>query len=215
MSTENIRADTQGTQLVVNIAQDTIQVLVHLNESSDIYARQVHTFNYFLAGALASILLAVCHAPDMFADRCRQTFKDAVRLLKNNSRREQLSRRLWRSIRGTINRALSLQSPIAQGGNQVTRGMSRLDESSVTRQGQVAARDDETSWPRSGMPGDINVDDSMDDMFGLETDLLNLFSAFEQDNVLRGQFNGVFQEQDTESGTIVQGDDSNRFNGIF
>ncbi|KAF4440938.1 hypothetical protein F53441_12157 [Fusarium austroafricanum] len=58
LSTQNLRADMQGAQLVVNLAQDTIQVLVHLNETSDIYARQKATFNYFLSGALASILLA-------------------------------------------------------------------------------------------------------------------------------------------------------------
>ncbi|KAF5664275.1 hypothetical protein FHETE_7157 [Fusarium heterosporum] len=214
MSTENIRADTQGAQLVVNIAQDTIQVLVHLNETSDIYARQVHAFNYFLAGALASILLGVCHAPELFADRCRQTFKDAVRLLKDNSRRGQLSRRLWRSIRGTINRALSLHTSESRNVNQHDGGVAGNVLKADMSQARNIMRSDQSSWSQNGPVDD--TDTSMSDMFGLETDLLNLFSAFEQDNILRvGQFGGLFQEQNNPSGEPAQGDDSNQFNGIF
>jgi hypothetical protein len=217
MSIENLRADMQGAQLVVSIAQDTIQVLVHLNETSDIYARQVHTFNYFLTGALASILLAVCHAPDVFADRCRQSFQDAVRLLKNNSQRGHFSRRLWRSIRGTVNRALSLESPAATTENVATGNATQQVGSTVARQAAVVASDDHMSWSRNDMGSSLHLNDPVDDMFGLETDLLNLFSAFEQDNMMRlGQPNGLLdQQQDDQYRTITQGDDLNRFNGIF
>ncbi|KIL85316.1 hypothetical protein FAVG1_11271 [Fusarium avenaceum] len=214
MSVENLRADTQGAQLVVGIAQDTIQVLVHLNETSDIYVRQVHTFNYFLTGALASILLAVCHAPDVFADRCRQSFQDAVRLLKNNSQRGHLSRRLWRSIRGTVNRALSLESPVATNEGIAT-GAPQDDGSAVSRQAVVAS-DDHTSWSRNDMSNSLHMHDPVADMFGLETDLLNLFSAFEQDNMMRvGQVNGLLDEQQDGQYGVVTQDDVNRFNGIF
>ncbi|RGP72013.1 transcription factor [Fusarium longipes] len=162
LSAANIRADMQGAQLVVSLAQDTIQVLVNLNETSDIYTRQKPTFNYFLTAALASILLAVCNAPDVFADRCRQNFGDAVDLLKSFSQQGQVSRRLWKSIRGTINRALSLSG--APNGN-----------STATRILNVQTQD--IGYERNS----LDLDDSVD-RFGLETDLLNLFSAFEEVN---------------------------------
>ncbi|KAM0217659.1 hypothetical protein ACHAQI_001709 [Fusarium lateritium] len=216
MSTENLRSDIQGAQLVVGIAQDTIQVLVHLNETSDIYVRQVHTFNYFLTGALASILLAVCHAPDVFADRCRQSFQDAVRLLKNNSQQGHLGRRLWRSIRGMVNRALSIESPVAINGNTAAEDVPRQNGTAVARYATIVP-DDHTSWSRNDMVSGLHMGDPVADMFGLETDLLNLFSAFEQDNMMRvGQVNGLLDEQQVDQyGAITQGDDLNRFNGIF
>ncbi|TVY77975.1 putative transcriptional regulatory protein [Fusarium oxysporum f. sp. cubense] len=215
MSAENLRSDMQGAQLVVSLAQDTIQVLVNLNETSDIYARQKATFNYFLTGALATILLAVCHGPDVFADRCRQSFQDAVRLLKNISQHGQLGRRLWRSLKGTIHRALSLESPITPTGNTALAEILQQETPEVRQQQTLVP----TNWPRNSV-GNNFMDEHMADMFGLETDLLNLFSAFEQDSMLRpaSQVNGLDQGAaalpDQNVG-VVQGDDLSRFNGGF
>ncbi|KAF4340157.1 hypothetical protein FBEOM_5854 [Fusarium beomiforme] len=215
MSAENLRSDMQGAQLVVSLAQDTIQVLVNLNETSDIYARQKATFNYFLTGALASILLAVCHGPDVFADRCRQSFQDAVRLLKNISQHGQLGRRLWRSLKGTIHRALSLESPFTPSGNAAAKQILQQETPEV-RQTQPIVQ---TNWNR-GM-GNFSMDDNMADMFGLESDLLNLFSAFEQDNMLRpaqlGQVNGGLDQTAAmpDQNGVAQNDDLNRYNGGF
>ncbi|SCV58280.1 uncharacterized protein FFB14_15539 [Fusarium fujikuroi] len=214
MSAENLRSDMQGAQLVVSLAQDTIQVLVNLNETSEIYARQKATFNYFLTGALATILLAVCHGPDLFADRCRQSFQDAVRLLKNISQHGQLGRRLWRSLKGTIHRALSLESPITPTGNTALAEILQQETPEVRQQQTLVP----TNWPRNGM-GSNFMDENMADMFGLETDLLNLFSAFEQDNMLRpvSQVNGLDQAAalPDQNGGVGQGDDMSRFNGGF
>lgn len=214
MSAENLRSDMQGAQLVVSLAQDTIQVLVNLNETSDIYARQKATFNYFLTGALATILLAVCHGPDVFADRCRQSFQDAVRLLKNISQHGQLGRRLWRSLKGTIHRALSLESPFTPTGNTALAEILQQQTPEVRQQQTLVP----TNWPRNGL-GSNFMDENMADMFGLETDLLNLFSAFEQDNMLRpvSQVNGLDQAAalPDQNGGVGQGDDMSRFNGGF
>ncbi|CVK87760.1 uncharacterized protein FMAN_05373 [Fusarium mangiferae] len=214
MSAENLRSDMQGAQLVVSLAQDTIQVLVNLNETSDIYARQKATFNYFLTGALATILLAVCHGPDVFADRCRQSFQDAVRLLKNISQHGQLGRRLWRSLKGTIHRALSLESPITPTGNTALAEILQQETPEVRQQQTLVP----TSWPRNVL-GNNFMEENMADMFGLETDLLNLFSAFEQDNMLRpvSQVNGLDQAAalPDQNGGVGQGDDLTRFNGGF
>jgi hypothetical protein len=60
------------------------------------------------------------------------------------------------------------------------------------------------------------MNDPVAEMFGLETDLLNLFSAFEQDNMMRvGQVNGLLDEQQDGQYGVVTQDDVNRFNGIF
>ncbi|KAF3356367.1 hypothetical protein VdG1_03878 [Verticillium dahliae VDG1] len=53
-----IESDLQAARNVVEIAQDSLQVLVHLNDSSDIYVRQQSAFNYFLLSSLAVIFLA-------------------------------------------------------------------------------------------------------------------------------------------------------------
>ncbi|OBS28350.1 hypothetical protein FPOA_02289 [Fusarium poae] len=205
MSTANLRADLQGAQLVVSLAQDTIQVLLHLNETSDIYARQKPTFNYFLTAALASILLAVCNAPDVFANRCRQDFRDAVKLLENISQQGQVSRRLWKSIRGIINRALSLETSLASSGNAgVTRTIENEDNSGAQKDAGHHHGDIST--------GSLDLGDLISDRFGLETDLLNLFSAFEEDNLLKGPM--THGGLDGQTGLGLDGD-LTRFNGMM
>jgi hypothetical protein len=67
----------------VDIALDSIQVLMHLNATTDIYSLQQNAFNYFLLSSLAIIFLAVCHAPEVFASRCRKSFVDAVELVRS------------------------------------------------------------------------------------------------------------------------------------
>ncbi|KAF3041109.1 hypothetical protein E8E12_006696 [Didymella heteroderae] len=86
LTPDNIKADLQSAQLVVDIAKDSIQVLVHLNDTSDIYARQQSIYHYYLLSALAVLLLAVCHAPSVFAEACRDSFVSAVELVKGFSR---------------------------------------------------------------------------------------------------------------------------------
>ncbi|KAL6689779.1 hypothetical protein J3F84DRAFT_353933 [Trichoderma pleuroticola] len=90
--------------LAVEIAQDSIQVLVHLNDSSDIYRRQQAAFNYFLLSALAILFLAVCNDPETFAAPCKKSFHSAIELLRHFSSQSRGSRRLWSSVRGIIPR---------------------------------------------------------------------------------------------------------------
>ena len=104
LNARSIKADLQSAWLVVDIARDTVQVLVHLNATSDIYTRQQKAFNYFLLSALAIIFLAVCHEPAVFAEPCRESFHAAVTLVKDFSRKSKVSRRLWDSIRGLLPR---------------------------------------------------------------------------------------------------------------
>ncbi|GAP84428.2 putative fungal specific transcription factor domain-containing protein [Rosellinia necatrix] len=102
LSPSFVHANLHSARLVVDIAKDSIQVLVDLAETSDIYARQQAAFNYFLLSALAVILLAVCNAPRTFSNSCYESFSSAVELVRKFSRGSLASRRLWNSIRGLL-----------------------------------------------------------------------------------------------------------------
>ncbi|KAF5020453.1 hypothetical protein F66182_7532 [Fusarium sp. NRRL 66182] len=191
MSTASITANPQSAWLVVDIAQDTIQVLVHLHSTTDIYSRQQNAFNYFLLGALAVIFLAVSHAPETFAAPCRKTFLEGVNLVRGLSRHNVISRRLWNSIRGLIPRMKTLGLP---NGNS--------DDNETIKDGEVgtsSSRDD-TAAAAGGldeqMPiamsendmfplGDMVMPDtdfssSVPDMYQMRDDLMSLFDAFGQ-----------------------------------
>ncbi|OAA74151.1 Casein kinase II, regulatory subunit [Cordyceps fumosorosea ARSEF 2679] len=103
-----VAADPDRARVAVDLARDTVQVLVHLHATSDIYSRQQNAFNYFLASAFAVISLALCHAPHLFAAPCTQSFMDAAGLVKGFSRHSMASKRLWKSIRGLSPRLKSL-----------------------------------------------------------------------------------------------------------
>jgi len=71
LSATNIAENVSDARAVVEIAKDTIQVLAHLNRTSNIYHTQQVCFNYFLVSALAALFLAVCHGPTYFSEFCR------------------------------------------------------------------------------------------------------------------------------------------------
>ncbi|KAF4881220.1 putative transcriptional regulatory protein [Colletotrichum fructicola] len=70
ISSASIEADPQKARLVVDIAIDSISVLVHLSETSDIYMRQQSAFNYFLLSAVAVLFLAAFLAKEPPAGGC-------------------------------------------------------------------------------------------------------------------------------------------------
>ncbi|KAF2808499.1 uncharacterized protein BDZ99DRAFT_572355 [Mytilinidion resinicola] len=87
-------------QTVVSIAKDTIRILTHTNQTSDIYKTQQVMFNYFLISALAVLFLAVSHAPAQFSSQCRDEFYMALDLVRGLSADSHVSQRLWKTIRG-------------------------------------------------------------------------------------------------------------------
>lgn len=103
LSAANVRADRQAAQRVVDAAKDTIQALGLLHNHSDIYVRLQASFNHFLLGALTAIFLAVRHGPTIFEVQCRDSFHQAVDLVREVSMRSLISRRLWKSVRGLLN----------------------------------------------------------------------------------------------------------------
>ncbi|KAJ5382045.1 uncharacterized protein N7496_004473 [Penicillium cataractarum] len=87
------------SEVVVEIAKDTIRFITRLNETSDIYQLQQVAFNWFLVSALAVLFLAVAQAPTQFSGSCKEEFYWALELVKGFSTKSYISRRLWKSIR--------------------------------------------------------------------------------------------------------------------
>lgn len=182
LTPDNVKADVQSARLVVDIAKDSIQVLVHLNETSDIYARQQSVYHYYLLSALAVLLLAVCHAPSMFAEASRESFVSAVELVKGFSRHGTASRRLWKSIRGLLPvvKSLGLHGDGGQASVPTAKGArepSTLTDAQQSPQLNPAT----TEMPNVWNGGDLNFDTdvgSMPDIFNIGDELIDLYDAF-------------------------------------
>lgn len=172
--------------LVVDIAQDSLQVLVHLNATTDIYSRQQNAFNCFLLSALAIIFLAVCHAPSVFAEPCRKVFLDAVDLVRGFSRHGGISRWLWKMIRGLLPRLRSLGLQGSEAGqNDVAPPAGEAGPAPEFREGPHPMREDAGVgiWEAQAggdMIPDADLSGSVPDMFQMRNDLLDLFNALGQ-----------------------------------
>jgi hypothetical protein len=99
-SATSIMANRQYAQKVINVAKETISVLIRVNQTSDLYRTQQVVYNYFLIQALAVIFLATSHAPVEFFRQTRDEFYGALDLVKGFSTRSYISKRLWTTIRG-------------------------------------------------------------------------------------------------------------------
>ncbi|KAF2761813.1 fungal-specific transcription factor-like protein [Pseudovirgaria hyperparasitica] len=95
----SIMENIDSANRVVAIAKDTIDVLAHTNQTSDLYRTQQMMFNYFLISALAVLFLAVSHAPARYSDYCRQEFYAALDLVRGLSANSHVSKRLWKTIK--------------------------------------------------------------------------------------------------------------------
>ena len=84
---------------VVSVAKETISLLMHINQTSNLYASQQVSYNYFLVQALAVIFLATSHAPAEFLNQTRKEFYDAIGLIRGFGENSYISKRLWSTIR--------------------------------------------------------------------------------------------------------------------
>jgi hypothetical protein len=98
-SATDIVQHREQAQTVVDVAKDTIRVLTHINQTSDLYRTQQVLFNAFLTSALAVLFLAVAHTPAEFAGNVREEFYMALDLVRGFSKGSWISKRLWRTIR--------------------------------------------------------------------------------------------------------------------
>ncbi len=98
-SATSIMQHREHAQTVVDVAKDTIRVLTHINQTSDLYRTQQVLFNAFLTSALAVLFLAVAHTPAEFAESVREEFYMALDLVRGFSKDSWISKRLWKTIR--------------------------------------------------------------------------------------------------------------------
>ncbi|KAI1736105.1 fungal-specific transcription factor domain-containing protein [Xylaria scruposa] len=171
LSPSFVQADLQNARLVVDIAKDSIQVLVNLAETSDIYARQQSTFNYFLLSALSVMLLAVCNAPKTFFNSCHDSFSSAVELVRSFSRGSLAGKRLWNSIRGLLPavRALGLKIGSEASNSQ------NMSSRNATQQGSGPNQDHPELIPQA-TPFALSPEGSLN-TFQIGEDLMDLFNV--------------------------------------
>ena len=98
-SATSIIQHREQAQTAVDVAKDTIRVLTHINQTSDLYRTQQVLFNAFLTSALAVLFLAVSHTPAVFAENVREEFYMALDLVRGFSKGSWVSKRLWKTIR--------------------------------------------------------------------------------------------------------------------
>lgn len=98
-SLTSITAHREQAQKVVDIAKDSIRVLSHIKQTSDLYDTQQMLFNAFLLAALAALFLSVAHAPAMFAENVREEYYMGIDLVKGFSKDSYVGKRLWKQLR--------------------------------------------------------------------------------------------------------------------
>ncbi|TID21697.1 fungal-specific transcription factor-like protein [Venturia nashicola] len=98
-SATSIAENLTQAHTVVDVAKETIRILTHMNQSTDLYRTQQVMFNYFLISALAVLFLAVSHAATQFSNRCRDEFYMALDIVRGMTAHSYVSKRLWRTIK--------------------------------------------------------------------------------------------------------------------
>lgn len=137
-SATSIMQHREQAQKAVNLAKDTVRVLTHINQSSDLYRTQQVLFNAFLTSALAVLFLAVSHAPALFADDVREEFYMALELVRGFSKGSWVSKRLWKTIRVLKEVGPKLGLPMKELGNGQSGHKSATDDLESSRSAAVA-----------------------------------------------------------------------------
>ncbi|KAK5168057.1 uncharacterized protein LTR77_006625 [Saxophila tyrrhenica] len=114
-SATSIMQYREQAQTVVDVAKDTIRVLTHINQTTDLYRTHQVLFNAFLTSALAVLFLAVAHTPAEFAENVREEFYMALDLVRGFSKNSWVSKRLWKTVR--VLKDLGPKLGLASGGN--------------------------------------------------------------------------------------------------
>ncbi|KAH8703598.1 putative fungal-specific transcription factor [Talaromyces proteolyticus] len=99
LNSQSIHSNLDGARIAVDRARDTIQTLEKFSRTSAIYSHRPEPFNRFLFSALATLFLAVSHAPSRFTQLCRSEFYKALDTLKRSPTRGKYSRRLQKVIK--------------------------------------------------------------------------------------------------------------------
>ncbi|KAK3683302.1 hypothetical protein B0T22DRAFT_538430 [Podospora appendiculata] len=102
LSSSAIATHPHQAQRVMHLARASIRAIAALDAHSNVYARQHAAYNHFLVSALAIVLLGVSHAPALFAHASRESFAEAVALVRRFSTTGAAGRRLWKSMCGLV-----------------------------------------------------------------------------------------------------------------
>jgi hypothetical protein len=206
MSFTSISKNSAGAGVVVQTAKDTIEVLVHLHKSSDIYLRQQITFNHFLVSALAAIFLAVCHAPTLYSTQCRDTFYNAIELLRGFAKISTASRRLWENVKGLLPGAKTLGlDHMKRQQNPKPASIPQPSETGVSVREMASNETLMAGTPETWMSNTQNmeansaIDTSLADSYQMSQDLTSFFEVFGQSG--SGDF-----EMGNDSSTLFAGD---------
>jgi hypothetical protein len=183
LTPKNMSENKDNAQLVVDIAQDSIQVLVNLHQTSDIYLREQSIYHYYLLSAMAVVLLAVCHAPLQFADSCRGSFLSAVALVKGFSRDSTASRRLWRSIRGLLPVFKSLSARSASDAHHNRKDARNTADVRTTPVPNLAPYStaiplEGDLWDANNTSYDLDLGDAGPDICSMSNDLMDIYNLF-------------------------------------
>jgi hypothetical protein len=215
LSTASIQNNSSGARIVVETAKDTIQVLVHLNQSSNIYLRQQVTFNYFLISALAAILLAVCHAPGMYSSQCRESFYNAIQLVRGFSKISTGSRRLWKSVKGLLPGARALGLDHGKESQTQPQHSSHSDshengDIQELRSTNVLIPGPDETWMSSeqSLAAAPAMDAQLPDIYQMSQDLTSFYEGFVQSGGefgMRNDSNSLFTDGADEISRLFQG----------
>ncbi|KAJ5720155.1 hypothetical protein N7493_007033 [Penicillium malachiteum] len=129
LSSERIAEDLTGASTAVETAKSTVHMLDYFSRVSNVYFQRPEPFNYFLISALATLFLAVLHAPARFSQTCRPEFYTAVDMVRRSATRARTSRRLQKIIHSLKRIQLNLQWQPKPG----SRSSDQSDEASLHR----------------------------------------------------------------------------------
>ncbi|KXT06414.1 hypothetical protein AC578_6067 [Pseudocercospora eumusae] len=153
-SATSIMQHREQAQTAVDVAKDTIRVLTHINQTSNLYRTQQVMFNAFLTSALAVLFLAVSHTPAVFAENVREEFYMALELVRGFSKGSWVSRRLWKTIRVLKEVGPKLGLMMKEGSNNQQHNSSKDEDAShsaaVAMAGLAGVNVDENSLYNGG-----------------------------------------------------------------
>ncbi|KAK3115794.1 hypothetical protein LTR53_004525 [Teratosphaeriaceae sp. CCFEE 6253] len=183
-----IVAHREQAQTAVDVAKDTVRVLTHINQTSDLYRTQQVLFNAFLTSALAVLFLAVSHTPALFAENVREEFYMALELVRGFSKGSWIGRRLWKTIRVLKEvgpklglqvkdpaTASSVERPASSSRGKTTEEMDPSRSAAVAMAGLAGHNVDEMAlfhgngpaWAGAGAGSNVSPEDMAEDLTSL------------------------------------------------
>lgn len=193
------------------MAKDTIRVLTHVNQTSDLYRTQQMLYNAFLTSALAVLFLAVSHTPALYATEVREEFYMALDIVRGFSKGSWVGKRLWKTIR--VLKEVGPKLGLApKGEDQAHQQAQHLDPSrsaAVAMAGLAGHDVDEMALMQgSGQQGWSTATGASSSPNNMANDLTNLFEVAQAFQALSNGDANTGQAQGEEGLYGMQGADA-------